>query len=151
MTDEAPDFSEMLNAHRGGWNDAMRLVFKRATADEVEAELTIDELHRQPYGIVHGGVYAGIIETLCSTGAALYAGRNGQTTVGLENHTSFLRATRAGRLRVRATPLQRGRRAQVWEGSVYDDEERLVATGRVRLICLEGGAALAGETVGVQS
>ena len=50
-------------------------------------------------------------------------------------------------LRVTARPLTRGRRTQVWEGTVTDEAHRVVATGRVRLICLEAGAAVAGETV----
>jgi 1,4-dihydroxy-2-naphthoyl-CoA hydrolase len=150
MSDDAPDFAKMLNDRLGGWNAAMGLRFTGASLDEVTAELDVDERHHQPYGIVHGGVYAGVIETLCSAGAALFASQNQQSVVGLENHTSFLRAVRGGRLRIRATPLQRGRRAQVWEGAVYDDNDRLVASGRVRLLCLEAGAALAGETVAVK-
>ena len=68
--------------------------------------------------------------------------------VGLENNTSFIRAVRAGvRLRAIATPLTRGRRTQVWEARVIDEEDRLVATGRVRLLCLDNDQALAGEQV----
>lgn len=128
----------------------MGLSFTLATADEVSAELTVGPEHLQPYGIIHGGVYAGIIETVCSTGAALAAARNGQVVVGVDNHSTFLRATRAGRLRVSATPVTRGRRTQVWDGRVLDDEGRVVASGRVRLLCLEGGSELAGENVEVR-
>ncbi|HXW14328.1 MAG TPA: PaaI family thioesterase, partial [Terriglobia bacterium] len=100
-------------------------------------------------GIVHGGVHSGVIETIASVGAALDAMTRGQSVVGLENHTSFLLAVRKGKLQATARPLMRGRRTQVWEASVTDDAGRTVATGRVRFIALEAGAALAGETVGV--
>lgn len=146
MSDEA-DLSATLNATLDGWNAAMGLRFVRATADEVTAELQIGPTHRQPYGLVHGGVYAGIIETVTSVGAALFAMSRGQSVVGLENSTSFLHAAREGMLRVTARPLSRGRKTQVWEGTVTDETQRVVATGRVRLICLEAGAAVAGETV----
>ena len=53
-------------------------------------------------------------------------------------------------LRVTARPLTRGRKTQVWEGTITDDAQRIVATGRVRLLCLEEGAAVAGETVRVK-
>ena len=69
--------------------------------------------------------------------------------VGLENHTSFLRAVRSGKLRAVAKPLTRGRRSQVWEGSVYDEEGRLAATGRVRLLVLEPETDLAGARVAI--
>lgn len=146
MSNES-DFCTELNASLDGWNAAMGLRFVRATADEVTAELQIGPAHRQPYGLVHGGVYAGIIETVTSVGAALDAMSRGQSIVGIENHTSFLHAAREGMLRVTAKPLSRGRKTQVWEGTVTDETRRVVATGRVRLLCLEAGAAVAGETV----
>jgi len=140
------DHSERLNDHLSGYDRAMCLRFVRATADEIVAEYVVDEQHRQPYGIVHGGVHCGVVETVCSTGAGLSAIERGHGgVVGIENHTSFIRATRAGRVRVRATPLTRGRRSQVWEAVVRDENDRLIAQGQVRLLCLEAGADLAGE------
>jgi uncharacterized protein (TIGR00369 family) len=67
--------------------------------------------------------------------------------VGVENHTSFIRAVRSGRIRVRATPITRGRRSQMWEATARDDQGQIVATGRVRLLCLDPGTELAGEKV----
>ena len=146
------DYSASLNARRDGWNSAMGLHFLRATPDEVTAELEIAACHRQAYGIVHGGVYSGIIETVTSVAAALWAGeKNNQSVVGLENHTSFLNAVREGTLRVAARPLMRGRRTQVWVAEVTDGAGRLVAEGKVRFLALEPGSALAGETVRIQS
>ena len=129
----------------------MGIRFVRATADEVTAELEIGPSHRQPYGIVHGGVHSGLIETIASVGAALAALPRGQSVVGLENHTSFLQAVREGVLRAMARPLTRGRRTQVWEATVTDGEGRPVAAGRVRFLALEPGAALAGETIKVRA
>jgi uncharacterized protein (TIGR00369 family) len=147
---DAHDFATVINASLGGWNRSMGLSFTRATASEVSAELVVGPEHLQPYGIIHGGVYAGVIETVCSTGAALAAARNGQVVVGVDNHSTFLRATRQGKLTISATPLTRGRRTQVWDGKVIDEAGRVIATGRVRLICLEGGSDLAGENVEVR-
>jgi 1,4-dihydroxy-2-naphthoyl-CoA hydrolase len=145
-----PAMAAALNDNLDGWNRSMGLRFVSATTDEVVAELDIGPEHRQPYGIVHGGVYAGVIETVTSVGAALVAATRQQTSVGLENHTSFLHATREGRLRVVARPLQRGRRTQVWEGTVTDERGVVAATGRVRLMSLDPGASLAGETAALQ-
>ena len=148
----SPDgnFAAALNASREGWNFAMGIHFILATADEVVAEIEIGAHHRQPYGIVHGGMHSGLIETVASTGAALAALPRGQSVVGLENHTSFLNAVREGKLRATAKPLTRGRRTQVWEAAVTDEQGRTVASGRVRFLALEAGASLAGETVKVK-
>jgi 1,4-dihydroxy-2-naphthoyl-CoA hydrolase len=142
------DFAARLNELPEGWLQAMGVTITHATQDEVRAELTVGPVHLQGYGIVHGGVHCGLIESLASIGAALVALPRNQSVVGLENNTSFVRAVRAGtRLRAVSTPVTRGRRTQVWEARVLDDQDRLVATGRVRLLCLEKDQELAGEQV----
>jgi 1,4-dihydroxy-2-naphthoyl-CoA hydrolase len=93
-------------------------------------------------------VHSGVIETPASIGAYLFAQQHGKHVVGLENHTSFIRAVRAGaKLRAIATPITRGRQTQVWEARVLDEKDQLVATGRVRLLCLDADQQLAGEQV----
>jgi uncharacterized protein (TIGR00369 family) len=142
------DFAARLNEMPEGWLQAMAVTITLATKDEVRAELTVGPEHLQGYGIVHGGVHCGLIESLASIGAALFALPKGQSVVGLENHTSFIRAVRAGaKLRAVSTPVTRGNRTQVWEARVIDEEDRTVATGRVRLLCLDSDQSLAGEQV----
>lgn len=148
---ETQDFAALLEgAMHDGWMGAMGIDVVKATRDEVIAELTVGPAHLQAYGIVHGGVHAGIIESIASIGAAICAMPDGRTVVGLENHTTFVRAVRSGKLRAVAKPLTRGRRSHVWEGSVYDEEGRLAATGRVRLLVLEPEAEVAGAKAGLQ-
>jgi 1,4-dihydroxy-2-naphthoyl-CoA hydrolase len=131
------DFAQRLNEMREGWLHAMGVTITKATADEVRAELTVGPQHLQGYGIVHGGVHCGLIESLASIGAALFAMPREQAVVGLENNTSFIRVAREGEtLRAVATPVTRGRRTQVWEAKIEAGEGNIVATGRVRLLCL---------------
>jgi 1,4-dihydroxy-2-naphthoyl-CoA hydrolase len=134
-----------------GWNREMDVVFISATDTEVVIELPVSEKHLQPMGIVHGGVYSGLVETVCSVGAYLSVASLGMLVVGVDNHTSFLRATRSGTLRCSGKPLVRGRRTQLWEARVENERGDLVATGRVRLLCLEQGSSLAGEGASVKS
>ena len=148
MTDSqtGPRFLEMLNGLPDGWVRANDLRFLTASADGVTAELVIGPHHRQAYGLVHGGVYAGIIESLASVGAALHVMPHGKSAVGLENHTSFIRACREGSLHAAAAPITRGSRSQVWEVTIRDDHDQVVATGRVRLLILDADSAVAGGT-----
>ena len=152
MADDASsDPTRLRDAWRAGWDAAMGLEYVRVSRDEVVVAYDVAEVHKQPYGIVHGGVHCGVIESVCSTGAGVDAMARGQSVVGLENHTSFVRAVRGGRITVTATPVTRGRRVQLWEATCRDDGGRIVATGRVRLLCLEPGTELGGETVQVRS
>jgi 1,4-dihydroxy-2-naphthoyl-CoA hydrolase len=145
------DYTALANAGRGGFNETLGLVFLRVTADEVVAEVPVGPHLLQPYGLVHGGVHASIVETLCSVGAAMHARSSGKTAVGLENSTSFLRATRGDTLVGRARPVHRGQRTQVWAVEIRDDADELVAMGRVRMMLLDEGAALAGKRVAVET
>jgi uncharacterized protein (TIGR00369 family) len=145
----APNVAESINGmHQGTWAGSSGIHIVEATRDQVIAEIPIAPHHRQPHGIVHGGVYATIVETLASVGAAIDATRHGKTVVGLENSTSFIRAVRDGVLHAVARPLTRGRRSQAWEVTITDAAGALVATGRVRLLVLEPDAAVAGATLG---
>jgi uncharacterized protein (TIGR00369 family) len=151
MADQEPqDFADFANQSLDGWMRATGLRFIRATRDEVIVELDIEARHLQAYGIVHGGIHAGIIETIASFGAAIDAGARGDSVVGLENHTTFLRAVRSGTLRAVAKPLTRGRRTQVWEATVFGSDGRAAASGRVRLLVLAKDSELAGERVAVK-
>jgi 1,4-dihydroxy-2-naphthoyl-CoA hydrolase len=144
-----PNAADAINAmHAGTWAGGMGLRVIQATRDEVVAELEVRSSHLQPHGIVHGGVHSTVIESLASIGAALDAMTHGKTVVGLENHTSFVRAVRAGVLRATARPLTRGRRSQLWEVTLVDGAGALVATGRVRLLVLEPDASVGGREIG---
>jgi uncharacterized protein (TIGR00369 family) len=123
---------EWLN-QLAGWSGAHKLVYTAASGDEVACEFDVDDQHLQPFGLVHGGVYCGVIETTCSIGATLHVRPKGQEAVGLENTTSFVRAVRGGRLFAVARPISRGRTNQLWEAWIRDEQGRLVAQGRVRL------------------
>jgi len=129
-----------------GFDATLGLTLTSYDGDEVTATLTVTPALLQPYGIVHGGVYCSVIETVASVGGAMWYGDRGQV-VGVSNHTNFLRAVREGTLTVRATPVTRGRTQQLWTADVTEESGRLVATGQVRLACLPAdgsGAALPG-------
>jgi 1,4-dihydroxy-2-naphthoyl-CoA hydrolase len=120
-----------------GWPKEMGITILTLGPDEVTCEWEVSQKHLQPYGIVHGGVHCGVIETLASLGAAMAARPRGQRVVGLENTTSFIRAVRSGKLYGRAAPVTRGRTTQVWEAWIRDEQQQIVAQGRVRLLCID--------------
>jgi uncharacterized protein (TIGR00369 family) len=105
------------------------------SSDSCSGTIAINDTHHQPYGVVHGGVYCTLIETLASTGAALWAMENCLAgCVGVSNQTDFLRATREGVLVGSATPIHRGRTQQLWQVTVVRQEDgKLAARGQVRL------------------
>jgi 1,4-dihydroxy-2-naphthoyl-CoA hydrolase len=89
-----------------------------------------DEL-KQPAGLVHGGVYAAMAESLASTGTAVAVHADGNTAMGLSNLTSFLRPVTEGTVTARATAHHRGRTTWVWEVDIRDGHDRPCALVRV--------------------
>lgn len=108
------------------------LEFTECSGSRVVASWTAGEKHHQPYGIVHGGVYASVVETLGSLGSAAWLGEGGKC-VGVNNSTDFFRAVREGPLVSTATPLHQGRSQQVWVVETRDDQDRLIARGQLRV------------------
>ena len=118
-----------------GFDQAMGFELVEATPDRVVMALEIGVQNLQPYRIVHGGTYCGLVESAASWGAALWLRTRepAAQVVGVANHTDFLRATRHGRITGTATPIHRGRGQQLWLVEVRDEQHRLVARGEVRL------------------
>ncbi len=106
----------------------------QASADVAEGHIDLTENHMQPYGVVHGGVYCTLAETLASTGAALWAIEQGMGgAVGVTNKTDFLRPTTGGRLTGEATPIHRGKSQQLWQVTISREDGKLAAQSQVRL------------------
>jgi 1,4-dihydroxy-2-naphthoyl-CoA hydrolase len=109
------------------------LGFELVTLDEdsAHARVGIDERHLQPLGVVHGGVYAALAESLASHATARAVGPSGLVALGLSNDTSFFRPISSGTIRADAERLHRGRTTWVWDVRLTDDDGRLCASSRV--------------------
>jgi 1,4-dihydroxy-2-naphthoyl-CoA hydrolase len=118
-----------------GWEEALAIEFDEWTAARVLAHVDIDERHHQPYGIVHGGVWASIVESVAShgAGAAAMELQNVAGVVGTSNLTDFLRSHSAGRVDAIASPVFVGRNQQLWAVEISRASDgKLVARGQVR-------------------
>lgn len=99
----------------------------------VRAEVSVHDGIRQPMGLVHGGVYASIAESITSSATALAVVEDGNMAQGLSNQTSFLRPIFGGTIHALARRRHRGRTTWVWEVEITDDEDRLCALVRMTI------------------
>jgi uncharacterized protein (TIGR00369 family) len=91
----------------------------------------VGQQHKQPYGIVHGGVYAAMAESLASQATAAGVYDDGNIAVGMSNFTSYMRPIASGTIHAEARRRHRGSTTWVWEVDLTDDDGRLCATSRV--------------------
>jgi 1,4-dihydroxy-2-naphthoyl-CoA hydrolase len=99
----------------------------------VTAQVKVREQVKQPAGLVHGGVYAAIAESMTSLATALAVMGEGSTAMGLSNSTSFLRPVTEGVVHAEATRLHRGRTTWVWDVRFNDDAGRTCAVTRMTI------------------
>ena len=97
----------------------------------VRAQVRVRDEVRQPMGLVHGGVFASMAESITSMATAMAVLPEGRSAQGLSNHTSFLRPITAGTVHAEARRRHRGRTTWVWEVEITDDDGRLCALVRM--------------------
>jgi 1,4-dihydroxy-2-naphthoyl-CoA hydrolase len=120
--------------HDGFGTATLGLTWDRISLESVHAHLEIDDRHHQPYGIVHGGVWCAVVESMASVAAALQVAASGRFVVGVSNSTDFLRSHRQGRVDAVATPIHVGRSQQLWQVVLSRASDgAAVARGQVRL------------------
>ena len=108
----------------------------------VRAQVAVRDELKQAMGLVHGGVFASIAESITSLATALAVLPEGRSAQGLSNQTSFLRPITEGTIHAEARRRHRGRSTWVWEVEFTDDDGRLCALVRMTIAVrdLPGGA-----------
>ncbi len=101
--------------------------------EEATAQVRVRDELKQPAGLVHGGVFASIAESMASLATWRAVSDAGQTAQGLSNQTSFLRPILDGTIHAVARRRHRGRTTWVWEVEISDDAGRLCALVRMTI------------------
>jgi uncharacterized protein (TIGR00369 family) len=103
------------------------------TDERVRARVKVHDGVRQPMGLVHGGVFASMAESMTSMATAMAVLPDGHTAQGLSNQTSFVRPILDGTVHAEARRRHRGRTTWVWEVDITDDDGRLCAMVRMTI------------------
>jgi 1,4-dihydroxy-2-naphthoyl-CoA hydrolase len=122
-----------LNEMVTGFDRHYGLEFVELSETEVRARVAVREEVKQPLGLVHGGLYASLAESMTSLATAAAVMGEGNMSTGMSNSTSFLRPITAGTVHARAIRLHRGRTTWVWDVTFSDDEGRTCAVTRMTI------------------
>jgi uncharacterized protein (TIGR00369 family) len=99
--------------------------------EEVVARVPVRDEILQPAGLVHGGVFASMAESMTSIATWLAVHETGKSAMGQSNQTSFLRPITEGTIHATGRRRHRGKTTWVWEVDITDDEGRLCALVRM--------------------
>ncbi len=122
-----------------GLDQLLGLELIESSPQRMRARLAVRDKLKQPFGLVHGGVYAAVAESLASIGTALAAAPDGKHATGMANNTTFMRPILEGTIHAVARPRHRGRTTWVWDVELRNDAEQLCAISRVTIAVREPG------------
>ncbi len=100
-------------------------------------KMPVDHRTVQPYGLLHGGASAVLAESLGSIAGGMQVNRDTQTVVGVEINCNHLRSARDGWVYGKATPVKIGRKIQVWNIEIKNDDGKMVAVSRLTLAVID--------------
>jgi 1,4-dihydroxy-2-naphthoyl-CoA hydrolase len=114
-----------------GFDNTYGLVIDEFTDELVRGSVPVRDELKQPYGLIHGGVYASIAESLASLATGVAVAAEGKLATGMANQTSFLRPITEGTIHAIAQRRHRGRTTWVWDVEITDDAGRTCALTRM--------------------
>ena len=100
-------------------------------------KMPVDHRTKQPFGLLHGGASVAFAETLGSVAAGNQVDLEKYSVVGIEINASHLRAVTGGWVHGKATPTRIGRKIQVWDIDIKDDNDRPVCKSRLTLAVIK--------------
>jgi len=104
-----------------------------ANGDRCRGRFAAERRVQQPFGLVHGGAYAALAESMASWATVIAVAPRGNLAVGQANNTTFLRPVTEGTVHASGTPRHRGRTTWIWDVEFTDDGGRVCALSRVTL------------------
>jgi uncharacterized protein (TIGR00369 family) len=119
-------------------NDVLGFAVGEFDEQWITGSFEVVDAVRQPFGIVHGGAYAALAETLASVATYFAVQANGEIAVGQNNDTSFLRPVSEGTVHAVGTRRHRGRTSWIWDIEFTDDQNRVCALSRVTIAVRSG-------------
>ncbi|MCR2762067.1 hotdog fold thioesterase [Microbacterium sp. zg.B48] len=113
----------------GALAQKMGMEFLEFSVDRCVATLPV-EGNTQPIGLMHGGAYVVLAESLGSMAANLHAGP-GRLALGVDINATHTRSAASGLVTGVCTPIHLGRSLTVHEIAVSDDQGRRLSTVRI--------------------
>jgi 1,4-dihydroxy-2-naphthoyl-CoA hydrolase len=117
----------------GTLDDVLGFELLELSAERVRARFAVERHVTQPFGLVHGGAYAALAESMVSMATHTAVEGDGLLAVGQSNSTTFLRPVTAGSVHAEGVALHRGHTTWVWDVRFTDDDERLCAISRMTM------------------
>ena len=133
-----PTLEALNDIGRGSLPEHLGIEFTEVGPDYIKAKMPVDHRTKQPMGLLHGGASAALSETMGSVaGVLIIEDMSKQSIVGIEINANHLRSAKSGYVYATTRPIKIGRRLQVWNTDIHDDEGKLVCTSRLTTMIVD--------------
>ncbi|GAA3927097.1 hotdog fold thioesterase [Chitinophaga oryziterrae] len=110
---------------------ALGMEFTEIGPDYLRMIMPVNDLTRQPYGLLHGGASVALAETVGSVGSSLIIDSTKQICVGLDINANHIKGVKDGYVHAIARPLHIGSTTHVWDIRICDEHNKLVCISRL--------------------
>lgn len=105
--------------------------------DYLVGKMPVDKRTHQPMGLLHGGASVALAETLGSIASTLTINQKLQHCVGLEINANHVKSVKSGHVYGKTTPVHLGKKTQVWETRITNEENQLVCISRITMAIID--------------
>lgn len=133
-----PTLEALNDIGKGSLPGHLGIEFTEVGDDYIKARMPVDQRTKQPMGLLHGGASAALSETMGSiAGVLIIEDMTKQSIVGIEINANHLRSAKSGYVHATTKPVKIGRRLQVWNTDIHDDEGKLICTSRLTTMIVD--------------
>ena len=122
---------ELNNICKGSFIDHIGIRFTAFDGEKITGQIEIADHHLQPGGIVHGGVYISIAETIAGAGSTLLVNSEGKTALGSTINSQHIAPLKGGVITATAELLHKGIFKHIWDVKITDQAGKLISISRV--------------------
>jgi len=134
---QKPELNELNDRGSGNAVEHLGIVITEIKDDSLVATMPVDHRTQQPFGLLHGGASVLLAESLGSLAANCVVDPEKAYCVGMEINANHLKAVKSGLVTARAKPVHLGKKSQVWEIKIYNQDDQLICISRLTIAVIE--------------
>ena len=104
-------------------------------------EMNVGKAHLNPFGGIHGGAYASVIDTAAYWSVYCELDEDAGL-ISLDLKVDFLAPTNVGKMSVKGKCIKMGKTVCLAEATAFDQQEKCLAHGTSKMMILQGTQAI---------
>ena len=132
-----PELNELNDRGLGNAVEHLGIIITEVQDDALVATMPVDHRSRQPLGLLHGGASVLLAESVGSLAANFVVDPEKAYCVGMEINANHLKAVKSGMVTATSKAIHLGKKTQVWETRILNDENQLICISRLTVAVIE--------------